>query len=148
MTWNDLGDIRKGHVAIFRFRVSGLPVNRCLRVFRIIFVQKRRLSIVSQLFIMEKSQHWPDFVSPISKFQCIHFLDAVTDINRWKFQGDRSFGVVMTSIQTFFLRWGHLTWPGDLTLSDLGLKFHNMCGKYAWTGVPETMACEKPITVL
>ena len=24
-----------------------------------------------------------------------------TDINRWKFQGDRAFGVAMTSIQTF-----------------------------------------------
>ena len=50
-----------------------------------------------------------------------YFLYNVTDINRWTFEGDRSFGIAMTSIQTF-LKWGHLAWPGDLTLSDLGLK--------------------------
>ena len=34
-------------VAIFRFRVAVLPVTRCLRVFWMIFVPKRRLSIFS-----------------------------------------------------------------------------------------------------
>ena len=107
-------------VTIFRFRVSILPAAQCLRVFRMIFVQKRRLSIFSHWFIMERSQNWPDPRSPISKFRSINFID-VTNITRWKFQGDRLVGVAMTSIQAS-LRWGHLTWPGDLTLTDLNLK--------------------------
>ena len=71
---------------------------------------------------MERSQSWPDLGSPTLKFRDMHFIDTVTDLNRRKFQDDRSFDVAMTCIQTF-LMWDHLTWPGDLTLSDLGLKF-------------------------
>ena len=37
---------------------------------------------------MKRSQKLPDFWSPISEFQYIHFIDTVTDI-------DRSFGVPM-----------------------------------------------------
>ena len=66
----------------------------------------------------------------------MHFIDAVTNISRWKFQGDRSFGVAMTSIQAFseamsldVTWWPDLEWPGSKIL-------HNMCGKDVCTGVP------------
>ena len=107
--------------AVFRFRVSSLPETRCLRVLRMVFVQKKRLSIVSHWLIIERSQNWPELRSRISKFWDKHFIDTDTGINRWKFQRYHSVGVAMASIQTF-MRWGHLTWPGDLTLSDLFLK--------------------------
>ena len=100
-------------VAIFRFRVSSLPVTRCLRVFQIVFVQKRRLSILSHLLIMDRSQIWPDLGSPISKFRDIGTLATGTDINLWKFR-DRSFGVAMTSVQTFSeVRSLDATWRPD-----------------------------------
>ena len=84
--WHEEGSL----VAIFRFRVSTLPINRCLRVFQMVFVQKRSISIFSHWLIMEKSQNWPDLGSPISKFRDTLFKDNVVDINRGKFQGNRS----------------------------------------------------------
>ena len=71
---------------------------------------------------MERSQNWPDLGSRISKFRDIHLIDTGTGVNRWKFQGYRSFGVAVTNIQSFS-RWSHLTWPAGLTFSELGLKF-------------------------
>ena len=85
---------------------------------RIVFFQNRRLSFFSLWLIMERSHNWPNLGSRVYKFRDIYFIATGTDINRWKFQGYRAFGVAMMSIQFFFLRWGHLTWPGDL-----GLKF-------------------------
>ena len=68
-------------VAIFRLRVSILPLTRCLREFWMVFVQKKRLSFFSHLLIMERSQNWPDLRSPISKFRDTRFIDTGTDIN-------------------------------------------------------------------
>ena len=73
------------------------------------------------LFIMERSQNWPDHGSPISKFRDKHFIHTGRNINRWKFQGDRAFGVAMTIIQTFSdvrslldVTWWHdHEWPGS-----------------------------------
>ena len=113
-------------VAIFRFMVSIIPVTRCLSVSNG-FRPKRRLSIFSQW--MEMSQSWPDLGSPISQFRDKHFIATVTDINRWKFQGlqgDPSFGVAMTSVQTFS---EVMSWPGDLTLSEMGLKLSHVRNK-------------------
>ena len=124
VTFHDLKQPRgheKESLAIFRFRVSILPVTRCFRVFRIVFAQKRRLSNFS-LWLMERSQTLPDLGSPISNLQDHHFIDTVTDINFWRFQSDQWLGVAMTGVQSF-MRWGHLMWPDDLTLSDLELKF-------------------------
>ena len=107
-------------VAIFWFRMSSVPVIRCLKVFRMVFVPKRRISILFHWLIMERSQNWPDLESPISKFRDMHFMDTVTYINRWKFQGDRPVGVMvaMTSIQTFSeLRSLDVTWWPDLEWS-------------------------------
>ena len=47
------------------------------------------------------SQNWPDLRSLIWKFWDTDLIETVTHINRWKFQGDRSFGVAMMIIQTF-----------------------------------------------
>ena len=63
-------------VAIFRFGVSSLPVIRCLRVFRMTFVQKSRLSVFSHWLIMERSQNWPDLRPPISKFRDMYLTRA------------------------------------------------------------------------
>ena len=41
-------------VAIFRLKVSSLPVTRCLRVFLMVFLQKRRLSFFSHWLIVER----------------------------------------------------------------------------------------------
>ena len=89
---------------------------------------------------MERSQNWLDLRSPISKFWYIHFIAILICINRWKFQG------IIQSVKLWrafkrFMKWGHLTWPGDMTLSDVGLKFlqhmlkgcMNRCAKKRWT---------------
>ena len=47
-------------VAIFRVRVPSLPVTRRLRVFRMVFVQKRCLSIFAHWLIMKRSQNWSE----------------------------------------------------------------------------------------
>ena len=47
-------------------------------------------------------ENWPDPRSQISKFWDIHFIETVTCINRWQFQGNDSVGVALTSIQTFY----------------------------------------------
>ena len=69
-------------VAIFRFRVPSLPVTRWLRVFQMVSVQNRRVSIFSHRLIMERSQNWPVLGSPLSNFRDIHCIDTVKDINR------------------------------------------------------------------
>ena len=87
------------------------------------FRPKQALSIFSHwLIIIERSQNWPVLRSPISTFWDTNFVDTVTCINHSKFEGNCLVGVALTIIQTF-MRWGHLTWPGDLTLRNLGLKF-------------------------
>ena len=78
------------------------------------------------LIITERSQNSPDHGSPISKFRDIHFVDTITDINRWKISiADRSFGVALTSIQTF---WGEVTWRATWPWVTRVWNVH-MCGK-------------------
>ena len=90
-----------------------------------VFVLKRCLSIFSHWLVMERSQNWHDRRSPIAKFRDINTFHGY----RWKFQGDRSFGIAMTSIQTFSdvksldVIWPWVTWIWN---------FHNMCGKDVW----------------
>ena len=97
--------------------VKCIYVIQCLSVSNC-FVQKRRLSIFSHCLIMVRSRNWPDLGSSILKFQEKHFIDNVTDISRS--QGGQSYLWLALKL---FQRWGHLTWPGDLTLNDLDLKF-------------------------
>ena len=87
-------------VAIFRLRVSSLPVTRCLSVSNG-FLPKEAPFIFLPWLIMKRSQNWPDLGSWISTFRDIHFIDTGTDINCSMFEGDGVFGVAMTSIQTF-----------------------------------------------
>ena len=100
-------------VAIFRFLVSSLPVIRCLKVFRMVFVQNRRLSFLSHCLVIKRSQNWPDLSSPISKFWDIHLIDTVTLINRWKFQGNHSVGEAWQLFKHFF--WGEVIWHDPVT---------------------------------
>ena len=81
------------------------------------------ISIFSHLLIMERSQNWPDVRSPISFFRNIRSIHTGTDINRWKFQGDRSFGVAMTNIQNLSEVRSLDVTCSYLTMSDLGPKF-------------------------
>ena len=129
-------------VAIFQFRLSILPVNRCLRMFMMIFVQNRRFTIFSHWLILERSQNSPDLTwSPISKLWDKHFVDTVTCINRWKFQGNGSVGVALTGFQTFHeVTWHDLvTWP-CVTWFWI---FHNICEKDVTWGVPKTAAPQR-----
>ena len=105
LSWPEvtLGDEDGSLAAIIQFRVSNLPVTRCLIVFRMVFVQKRRLSIFSNWLLMERLQNGPDLGSPISKFRDKHFIDTVTDINRWKLSGAAAFEISaknLRSVQT------------------------------------------------
>ena len=88
--------------------------------------------------IMERSQNWPDLRSPISKFRYICFIDTGTNINHWKFQGNRSVSVALTSVQTFL--WGEVTWRDLVTWPWVTWvwNFHKVCGKDVWTAVPKT----------
>ena len=55
--------------------------------------------------------NWPDVMSLILKFRDIRVIDTGMDIHRSKFQGNRSVGVALTSIQTFYdVRSLDVTW--------------------------------------
>ena len=131
-------------VTIFRLRKSILPVTRCFRVFWMVFVQNRRLSFFSHWLIMERSQNWPDLRSPISKFRDIYFIDTGTDINCWKFQGDLSFGVAMTNIQSFsevrsldVTWWPDFEWPGFEVFKKCAEKmYEQLCQKRVRSAPP------------
>ena len=87
-------------VAIFPFRASSIPVTRCFRVFRMVLVQKRRLSIYSYWLIMECSQNWPNLRYPILKFRDITFYSCYFLYQSLKVQDCRSVGVAVRNIHT------------------------------------------------
>ena len=91
------------------------------------FRAKRRISFFSHCLRMERSQNWPDLRSPISKFRDMRFIDTGTDINRWKFQGDRSFSVAMTNIKKSEVRSLDVTWWPDLEWA--GSKIFTKCAE-------------------
>ena len=124
-------------VAISRLRVSSLPVNRYLRVFRMVFFKKRHLSLFSHWLIIERSQNWPDLGSLISKLRDTHFIGAGIDINFSKFQGDRAFGVARTSIQTFseVRSRPDLERPRSETFTCAEKMYEQVCQK-RWRGAP------------
>ena len=113
MTWNDLGDMPRGHWLQYSSIKSA-----CNPMFESVlngFLPKRRLSFFSDWLIMERSQNWPDLRPWISTFRDIHFIDTGTDINCSKFQGDWACGAAMTSIQTFYeVTLFDVTWWPDL----------------------------------
>ena len=129
MTWHDLGDMRRGHWSQYieyRYRI--------------------RFDNGEILWPWYRND-WPkDLWSRISKLRNINFMDSVMDINRWVFQGNRSFGVAM--IQTFSdVRSLNVTWwpdmerPGSEIFKTCGEKmYEQMCQKSAENlrGCPNT----------
>ena len=109
-------------------------------------VQKARLSIFSYWLIMESKQNWPDLGSPISKFR-IYILWILLPIASTESLNVIGHWVWLWRALKRILRWGHLTWPGDMTLSDLDLKFSqhvrkrcmNRCAK-TWGGAVAALA--------
>ena len=96
-----------------KFRVPILPVTRCLRVFIIFVVQKKRLSIFNWIF-----SHWivmgdrkidlkvTDMEIPRHKFYSILLLN----INCRKFHGDSSLSVAMSYDEHSNFSGGEVTW--------------------------------------
>ena len=73
--------------------------------------------------IMGRSRNWPDLRSPIYKKSEIYKLYVFGSI-----PNPESFKYFFQLLWPWrdckvFQRWGSLTWPGDLTLGDLDLKF-------------------------
>ena len=125
------------------FSVSNLLLIQCLRVFLMAFVQKRRLSIFSNWLVMVRSQNRPDFRSQISKFRNIHFIHTIALSNLWKFQSDRSLGVAMADIETFYevrslevTWWPDLEWPwSEIITTYVKLMYDKVCQK-RWRSEP------------
>ena len=148
-TWRGVTD---SLVAIIRLQVSSLPITRCLKVLRLKsgFRPKETPFIFSSidLHIMERSQNWSDLKSPTSKFRDTHFIDIVTDIIRWEFQDDRSFGLAMTNIQSFSEeRSLDVTWWPDHELP--GSEIFIKCAKKMYEQLCQKRRrfpaiCEKP----
>ena len=83
---------------------------------------------------MERSQNWPDLRSPISKFWDIRFIDNLACSNLWKFQGNRSVGVALRNIQTFYeVRSLDVTWWPDLAWS--GSEIFTTCAEMIYDKV-------------
>ena len=142
MTWDDLDDINRGPpslVTIFRFRVSSLPVARCSRVLKSGFCQKEAslnflpLTYNGEVTKLARSQVTDNKI-PRYRYT---FIDTVTRINHWKFQGDRSVGVAMTSIQPLsevmsldVTWWPDLEWPwSDIFTTYAEKMYEQVCPK-------------------
>ena len=126
-------------VAIFRLRVLSLPVARCSRVFRVVFVQKRRLPFFSNWLIMERSQNWPDLGSQIQILWQTFYRHcygyqwlkvSMWSVNRCSYDEYSTFSEVRSLDATW---WSDRVW-----------KFHKMCGKDIWIGVPKTWGGVQP----
>ena len=73
----------------------------------------------------------------------VHFIDAVKDINRWKFQRDPPFGVAITGIQAFsevrsfdVTWWTDLEWPGSKIFKSCAEKMYKKVCKKNHGGAP------------
>ena len=114
--------------AIFQFRVWIIPVTRCLRVFRMGFVQNRRFSIFLNWLGHKK---WPELRPPISKFLDMHlihcYLYQSLKLSR------QSFSRCSFEEHSNFV-WGEVTWRNLVTWPCVTwvLNFNNMRGKDVW----------------
>ena len=138
MTWDDLGrSATSGHWPQFSDSILHATRSQCLRVFRMAFVQEKRLSIFSHWLIMEKEQNRPELRSPTSvpKYTVYTYRYSYQSLKVSR----RSFSrCSYRRAFKLFLRWDHLTWHGDLTLSNMGMKLShvwkrcmNSCAKTA-----------------
>ena len=146
MTWNGLVTLETwGGLTGENIMIQGVD-STCNLNFK--SVSNVCLSIFSvHLYGKAAKVTWPWVTGiKIPRYTYLHFIGTVTDINRWKFHADRSFSVAMTIDKHSNCFWGKVTWPGDLTLSDLGLKISqhvrrrcmNACAKNlsGWGGAP------------
>ena len=94
---------------------------------------------------------WP-WVTDIKIPRYTFYTYWYTDINCWKFQGDRSFGVALTSIQTFsevrsldVTWWPDLEWPESEIFTTCAEKMYEQTyqkrpllrySRKTWRGVP------------
>ena len=83
-----------------------------------------------------RTGHDLDLRLTISKFWKKHFIETLTCINRWKLRGNRSVGVALTSIQTFYeVRllgvswWPNLAWPVSERFTTHAEKMHDKACK-------------------
>ena len=80
----------------------------------------------SHCLIMGRSQNWPDLRSPRSKIRDIRFVAIDVLMISWKLYIDRPRTVFTVASQIFSGGRVRLTWPGDLTWGDPGIKFSEM----------------------
>ena len=79
-----------------------------------------------------------------SKISILSIVLELRDINRWKFQGDRSVGVLMTSIQPFSVVrsfdvtwWPDLEWPGsEIFTTNAEKMYKQVCQKWRRSARP------------
>ena len=122
--WHD----ERSLVAIFRFGVSSLTVNRCLRVFGMVFGQKRRRSNLSHWFIMEVAKltwlwvtdtktPWCTFYRYCNGYQSlkVSWWSAI----RWCYDDHSNFFWCEVTWRDL-VTWLWVTWVWN---------FHNMCRK-------------------
>ena len=69
-----------------------------------------------------RSSDWPDLRSPKSKNRDIQLLDTTILMKVRTFKVVQEKTVDLVRLLNFLVRWGHVTWPGDLTFCDLGKK--------------------------
>ena len=95
---------------------------------------------------MVRSQNLPDLRSPKSRFRDIRFICTNALINSWKFYIANLKNVV-TRQCLIFLRYDHLTWSGDLTWDDLGLKFSGRVRNWCIKGMQKKrLRCAPPFS--
>ena len=110
----DIGDMMMGHwlqLAICCFGVSILPASRCWRVIRMVFVQSRRLSIVS---------HWwrSTWMNNIVSIKCFIIILCSSLFNSSKsykmniFRTQSFFGSEISSNKMTFFIWTYF-WPEE-----------------------------------
>ena len=88
----------------------------------LVLPEKEALERFFHCLIVVWLENWPDLRSPKSKLQDINFVGTGALINSWKFYID-PLKLQPRRNRKYFWTLGHLTWPGEMTWDDLGLKF-------------------------
>ena len=126
-------------VTIFLLRASNLPVVQCLRVLRMIFFQKRRLSFFSHWLPNREVAKltWPWVFINIPRYTFYRYWYGYQSLNvsRWSV-------IRCSSDEHSNLFWGEVTWRDLVTWPWVTWvrNFHKVCGKDVWTAVPKTVA--------
>ena len=115
LSWPKVTSVTWGGVIGLSFPIQGVK-SSCNPMFESVlnsFCSKEVFFILPST--LQMSHAWADLRSPISKFRDKHFIDTVTDINRWKFQKRSVSRCSYDKHSNFFLgegTWRDLvTWP-------------------------------------